>query len=148
MGYRTKQRLLATGRELTFRVFVGGGALIGLVYGLKHPAEPGPPPKCTTANCVGDTISSSLSSGIWAVLGPMLICAGIGLALAFFLSVTVLRPTRRAQRTTSAPTVADGRWLAARFGGRCSACTRQIRPGDRIFHTKSPRRTYCADCGG
>jgi hypothetical protein len=147
MQYRTKQQLLAAGRDLSFRILGGGGLLIGLVYGLKHPPEATPPPKCTTANCVGDVVSHSINSGVWAVLGPALICCLIGIAMAFFLSVTVLRPARRTAGATQSVSP-QGRWMSARFSGRCSACRRQINRGDRIFHSRLPRRTYCADCGG
>jgi hypothetical protein len=38
-----------------------------------------------------------------------------------------------------------GRWLLARYRGRCDRCRATITPGDRIRH--SPGRNACERCG-
>ena len=148
MQHVTKERLRAAGRDLVFRVFTAGGVVVGLLYGLNNPPTPNPAPKCTTPQCAGDQVSSTLSTTIWAYLGPVLICALIGAALALLLCVTALRPRRADGSAQPLSATVNGRWMSARFDGRCAACRREIHRGDAIFHSRSPRQTLCSSCGG
>jgi DNA-directed RNA polymerase subunit RPC12/RpoP len=41
-----------------------------------------------------------------------------------------------------------GRWITARFKGRCRRCGRTVYPGDRILHFRYDRKVACRACGG
>lgn len=149
MDLRTKNRLLSAGRELTFTVCVGGGTLIGLLAGLHESGQTPPPPKCTTpiASCVSDGISH----GIWTVLTPVFIGALIGMAIAAFLCLTILRPqragpTRSPVGASAASRFSDGKWIRARYPGRCKRCNASVVAGDKVFHSSSARAVWCASC--
>jgi len=146
MQHHTKQRLKAGGRDLTLRLCTGGGVLLGLLWGFNNPPAPKKPPTCTTANCVGDVVSKSLSDGVWSVLGPALIGGAIGLAVALVIVLTLLRPRRGGGPSSGRATNLSGRWIQAKYDGRCAGCRRQIRRGDPIFHSPAPRRTLCGAC--
>jgi hypothetical protein len=159
MSSTTKERLLAAGRDLTFRLCTGGGLSLGLLWGLNNWSTAPSPPKprtCTTPTCISDGFSHTLVSSIWSVLGPALIGAGIGMAVAALIIFTLLQPRTRSTPRRSAPAraiahmaeaPAAAKWMKARYSGRCSGCRGEIQPGDRILHSRSPRATWCAACG-
>lgn len=151
MDMRTKNRLLSASRELTFSVGAGGGALLGFLSALHDTRQPHPSPTCKTADCVAHAVTNSM----WDVVGPVLIGALVGTAIAAFLCMTVLRPvksrptgTTPATTTRSGPTApTDGRWIPARFAGTCRGCGGRIVPGERIVHSRKWRKAWCESCG-
>ena len=40
----------------------------------------------------------------------------------------------------------SGRWIRARYPGRCRRCNRSVEPGDRVLHDRVRRAIWCADC--
>lgn len=135
----------------------GFGAVGGLMWALDHPAtapacpgQPGAP-----ANGIGQC----MTDGMMAVAKPYLVggvCGaliGVGIVLTGLLLFRYMRGPARGGRSDSAfastppptATAAAGRWMTARYSGRCARCGGGIAPGDRIRHR--PGHTACVRCG-
>jgi hypothetical protein len=157
MSPRRKQVIVRELRDLVFRACSAGGGFLGLVYALHHwnsrPAD------CKGgADALAGCASHTLTSGVTAFLVPVFIGVIAG-ALVGALLASRIRSRRstgasRRSRGSFAPAplvVADdqkmvsGRWLVARYAGRCDGCRATITPGDRIRH--SPGRNVCERCG-
>jgi hypothetical protein len=136
-----------------FRVCSGGGAFIGLMWALKHiNTHPRASAACqphvtihghVATHAFAQCLGSSLVSGIFAWITPVLVGAGVG-ALVGLLLVSMIR-LGRASKPAAAMGVTAGRWIRARYPGNCQKCGCSIVPGDRIRH--SPGRALCASCG-
>ena len=158
MNIRRKQALIREVRDLVFRVCSGGGAFLGLVYALHHRTSQ--PAKCKGGSeALAGCASHTLSAGIVSFLVPVFVGAIAGALVGALLASRIRsRPHRAARsgppRSSSRPpplVVSDdqkgegGRWMAARYPGRCDSCRVKITPGDRIRH--SPGRNVCVRCG-
>ena len=158
MSPRRKPVLVREARDLVFRVCSGGGVFLGLVYALHHwRAQP--------ADCKGGSdalagcASHTLSAGIISFLVPVFVGAIVGALIGVLLATRIRSRPERAARSgsphgssrTVPPVGGDdqkgegGRWMAARYPGRCDSCRVKITPGDRIRH--SPGRNVCERCG-
>ena len=153
-----KQVLLHELRDVLFRACSAGGALLGLVYALHHwnsrPAE------CKGgSDALAGCASHTLSSGVISFLLPVFVAAIAGALIGALLARRIgsrspRTPRSRAARRSSrsAPLVVrddqrgeHGRWLAARYPGRCDNCRAKITPGDQIRHW--PGSNLCQRCG-
>lgn len=46
------------------------------------------------------------------------------------------------------PSNQAGRWITARFPGRCRRCGGSISTGDRVLHSAREKKVACRACGG
>lgn len=133
-------------RDLVVRLCGAGGGFLGLISGLHHPSKPHQvdPAQCgahaahPVAQCVH---SIDFAGPIGAVLIPtcigMLVGVLIGLLVASMIRLG--RPPQLGSRS------AAGRWMKARYPGKCEHCGCSVVPGDRIRHR--PGHVLCASCG-
>jgi len=127
--------------DLAVRVGAGGGFTLGLLAALQgHPRSASCP---KDELCVGEQISAA----VWGIFGPAFAGAFAGLAVSLLVVLLLRRLRTRlyAPRTSPVPQ-ATGRWIRARYAGRCRACSAGVVPGDRVFHDAEARAVTCADC--
>jgi hypothetical protein len=134
-------RVISALAELVVRVGAGGGFMLGLFAALQgHPRAASCP---KDELCVGEQINAA----VWGIFGPAFAGAFAGLAISLVL-VLLLRQLRSrpdAPPVSSAAHV-PGRWIRARFSGRCRVCSAPVAPGDRAWHDPVARAVTCADC--
>lgn len=148
MALSSRQRRLI-GRELrdiVFRLCTAGGGFVGLIWGLHHPSKPQRvnPAQCSAhaAHPVAQCMHSiDIAGPIGAVLIPFCIGLLVG-ALVGLLVVSMIRLGRTPQLGGQS---SAGRWIRARYAGRCERCGCSVVPGDRIRHR--PGHVFCASCG-
>ena len=138
-------------REFLVRVLAAVGLVAGLLWALEQPT-PTPSAACkqsqvqSTGGCFNDTLLSTLIPYITA----MGIGVAVGALIGFLISVLMTGPPRSGRaalpaRRATASSMSTGRWIIARYDGRCASCGSQITAGDRVHHR--PRRTVCGRCG-
>jgi hypothetical protein len=126
------------------------GAIVGVYWGYKHPATEVDPASCRVAG--NELIGTCFSDGVVAAAMPYLIGAGVGAlcgALVALVIVRGIRHRRRRRRSRraaqhDAALTAPGRWIRARYSGRCAGCFAGIAIGDRIRHR--PGHARCERC--
>src|SRR3954469_5818732 len=141
MAASRRNRAIGTLAELAVRVGAGGGFMLGLFAALQgHPRAAACP---KDGLCVGEQISAAG----WGIFGPAFAGAFAGLAVSLLVVLLLRRLRTRlyAPRTSPGPR-ATGRWIRARYAGRCRACSAGVVPADRVFHDAEARAVTCADC--
>jgi hypothetical protein len=138
-------------REFLVRVLAAVGLVAGLLWALEQPA---PTPSAACKQPQARSIGGCFNDTLLATLIPYLTAMGIGIAagalIGFLISALMTglpRAGRDALSACRAPasSTSSGRWIIARYDGRCASCGSQITAGDRVHHR--PRRTVCARCG-
>lgn len=152
LSYAKRVAVRSAVRELLVRVFAALGVATGLLWAVERP-PPAPAKACEGQRA--ETIGSCFAETLVSTLLPYLMAMAIGLAVGVIIGalISVLmtgrgRPRRsESPAHTSRPGADDigGRWIIARYSGRCSSCGSTITAGDRVHHR--PRRTICAGCG-
>jgi hypothetical protein len=149
-----KQILIRESRDLVFRVSSGAGGFLGLVYALHHWDTR--PLDCSGkaaefSRCVDHSLASGVLTFLLPVFGGVIAGAIVGALLASRIRSRQPRSTTAMRQRRSSLVVHDdqggmgGRWLLARYQGRCDSCQTKVTPGDRIRH--SPGRNLCERCG-
>jgi hypothetical protein len=141
MAASRRNRAIGACGDLAVRVGAGGGFMLGLFAALQgHPRAAACP---KDGLCVGEQISAA----VWGIFGPAFAGAFAGLAVSL-LVVLLLRRLRTRPAAPSAEPVprAEGRWICARYSGRCRSCSADVAPGDRVWHDAQARAVTCADC--
>ena len=124
--------------DIAVRVGAGGGFILGAAVGLQGtPRAAGCP---AGEVCVGEQFLAT----IWPVLGPAVAGAAAGLA-ASLMFVVLLRRLRPRGLKSSRPL---GRWISARYAGRCRCCSGTVVPGDQVIWDAADRAVICAGCVG
>ena len=90
----------------------------------------------SAAQCIDTSLMTAVLSWVLPVGLGLLIGAVVGCLLALMIPVG-----RRPKRNSSA----SGRWIRARYWGKCQACGCSVMPGDRIRHR--PGHVLCTSCG-
>jgi hypothetical protein len=126
-------------RKLIFNACVLLGLLGGLHAGM---TERTPRVHCSPAapQCVSQTALAGPSQMIETVIVGVLIGVAGGAGLALLIP---LRPKRIAAANEALP---GGRWITARYEGRCRRCGQTIYPGDRVMHFRVDRKVACRPC--
>ena len=115
-------------------------------------------PGVIITGCARQTIIDSAAHYGLGIAGGLLIGALLGVLLARLVPVPSSNGTRRDRRARAgvpraakhpAPLAAPlpigvGRWIVARYAGRCATCSSPFRPGDRVRHR--PGRVDCVNC--
>jgi hypothetical protein len=138
-------------REFLVRVLAAVGLVAGLLWALEQPT---PTPSAACKQPQAQSIGGCFNDTLLSTLIPYLTAMGIGIAagavVGFLISALMTGIPRRGRerppaRRAPASSVSRGRWIIARYDGRCASCGSQITVGDRVHHR--PRRTVCAGCG-
>ena len=131
-------------RSLAFSACSGIGLFAGFWWEFSRPS-PAAPTMCAETSHA--PISECFNEGLLTTLVPYIVAMGLGLLAGTFLGVLLIRVLLPARRLSAAPQAgsASGRWLIARYEGRCLTCRTPISVGDRIVH--SPNFTRCSACG-
>jgi len=156
ISQRQRRMLGSELRDLVFRVCSGGGAFAGLMWALKHTtATPRHLAVCKpqigaherlATHAFGQCLGSSLTSDILAWILPVLVGAGLGAGVGFLLaSMVSLGRAGKSSNRVAMTNTAPGRWIKARYPGKCGGCGCSIVRGDRIRHR--PGQALCASCG-
>jgi hypothetical protein len=127
-------------RELAataFQLCTVGGLILGLLDGMARP--PGPAAACAAG---GKCVADGVLAGMTPILAP---CLG-GVILGMLVGVLVGRLIRTVGATTPQATSGGGRWIRARYAGRCESCAGKVLPGDRVFHSPQRRKVTCPAC--
>jgi hypothetical protein len=148
MSYAKRRAVHGPVRESLVRVFAVVGVVTGLLSALQRPA---PPPAAACKQTGAQSVGSCFNVTLLSTLLPYVTAMGIGLVvgavIGYLISALVKGPPRRGQHVTPVirtPRASDGRWIIARYDGRCASCRSQIAVGDRVYHR--PRRTVCDRC--
>jgi hypothetical protein len=90
----------------------------------------------SVAQCIGTDLGADILSLVLPLGAGLLIGAIVGCLLALMI------PSGRRPRSSSS---ASGRWIRARYWGKCRSCGCSVMPGDRIRHR--PGHVLCTSCG-
>lgn len=120
-----------------------GGGMTGFAWAMQRP-EPEPPATCSNAGTTTGGIGDCFADSLLASLMPYLAGATLGAIACGLLATLLLRALFGSRRGGAGRQRPPGRWVTARYHGRCSGCSTSISPGDRIRH--SPRRSLCGAC--
>lgn len=82
---------------------------------------------------------ASAADPIQGAITGLLIGGSMGLGLAILVSK---------KGDGSPPGMGGGRWITARYQGRCRRCGQTVYPGDRVKHFAMDRKVACRACGG
>lgn len=148
MSYARRRVVQGAVREFLVRVFAAVGVATGLVWALQRPAPP-PAAACKQAGAqsVGSCFNETLLSTLLLYVAAMGIGLVVGAVIGFLISALLKGRPQRGQHVAPVartPTASGGRWIIARYDGRCASCRSQIAVGDRVYHR--PRRTVCDRC--
>jgi hypothetical protein len=136
-------------RECILVASTGICVIAGLLWALEQPAS-APAKACqhSASTDIGGCFSHSLRDALLPYVKGM----GVGLLTGVAIALFVIRfavPRKADVRPVTAPvpsrSAGEGRWIVARFGGRCAVCSGSIVPGDRVLHRS--RHTVCRTCG-
>lgn len=130
-------------RKLIFMVCVAVGGMVGLSNAQK---DLPPPRTCQppTPECVAQSTMDAPTHQISSVIAGMLVGGAVGFGLAL-----LVRPRRESPSYGSVSAqVGAGRWITARYPGRCRHCRQTVYPGDRVLHFRAERKVACRACGG
>ena len=149
VSYAKRRAAHGAVREFLVRVFAAVGVAAGLLWALQRPA-PAPSAACKQAGAqsVGSCFNDTLLSTLLPYLTAMVIGLVVGAVIGFLMSALMTGRRQRGQHAAPvprAPRASDGRWIIARYNGRCASCRSQIAVGDRVHHR--PRHTVCESCG-
>jgi hypothetical protein len=143
MAASRRNRAIGALAEVAVRVGAGGGFMLGLFAALQgHPRAAACP---KDGLCVGEQISAA----VWGIFGPAFAGAFAGLAASLLVVLLLRRLRTRPAAPSAAPAPAPqarGRWIRARYPGRCRSCAAVVAPGDRVRHDPQARAVTCADC--
>ena len=138
-------------REFLVRVLAAVGLVAGLLWAFEQPtAAPSAACKEPEVQSIGGCFNDTLLSTLIPYLTAMGIGVAVGALIGFLISALMTGLPRPGQdalyaRLAPASSMSSGRWIIARYDGRCASCGSQITVGDRVHHR--PRRTVCARCG-
>jgi len=155
VGLSSRQRrMLGRGlRDLVFRGCTGVGGFLGFSLALKdHRTSPQRVPSaCHThahayahAHLLAHTFAQCIDPSLMEAMLSWLIPVGLGLLIGAFVGclLALMIPVGRRPKNNSSP---NGRWIRARYWGKCRSCGCSVMPGDRIRHR--PGHALCTSCG-
>src|SRR4051794_23631111 len=128
-------------RELAGAVFqlcVVGGLILGLVRGLDHPPRQASP--CAGG---GKGVTDGVMAGMTPILAPCIAGVLLGTVVGYFFAKLIKSGSATARHTSDR---SGGRWITARYDGRCERCGNRVLPGDRVFHSPHRRKVTCPAC--
>jgi hypothetical protein len=142
-------------RDLVFRGCTVAGGFLGLSLALKDYRTNSQRPRSTchphvithafihsATQCIGTDLQADILSLVLPVGLGLLIGAVVGCLLA--LMIPIGRRPRISPRPRSSSS-SNGRWIRARYWGKCRSCGCSVMPGDRIRHR--PGHVLCTSCG-
>jgi hypothetical protein len=140
-------------RDLVFRGCTVVGGFLGLLLALKDYRTHAQriPSACHThahayahAHVLAHTFAQCIGTDLKADILSLGIPLGLGLLIGAIIGCLLALMIPSGRRPRSSPST-RGRWIRARYWGKCRSCGCSVMPGDRIRHR--PGHTLCTSCG-
>jgi len=149
LSHRQRQTIARGLRDLVFRGCTVAGGFLGLSLALKDYRTHS---QRSTSMChvhaithaVAHAAAQCIGTDLEADILSLVIPIGLGLLIGAIVGCLLTLMIPGGRRPRSRPS-ARGRWIRARYWGKCRSCGCSVMPGDRIRH--HPGHVLCISCG-